>query len=121
MSSATAIPPFPGFIIPSYTPTPDVIFDELLAELSHAELRVLLYIVRRTFGFRKNTDTISYEQFQHGIVNREGERLDHGCGVTHATRLSAALKALEAKGYIVARKGWDQHGRKTVTTYGLHR
>ncbi len=48
------LPPlqFGGFDAPHYTQTPDVLFDELLPYLSEAELKVLLYIIRRTFGFR---------------------------------------------------------------------
>ena len=36
-----------------------MLFDELLPYLSEAELKVLLYIVRRTFGFKKEADAIS--------------------------------------------------------------
>ena len=44
--------PFRGFRSPSYTQVPDELFDELLVELSGGELKVLLYIIRRTFGFK---------------------------------------------------------------------
>lgn len=44
---------FPGFLKPNYTQVPDVILDELMANLTGAELKVLLYIVRRTSGFQK--------------------------------------------------------------------
>ena len=50
---------FPGFVFPTTTPVPDQLFDELLHRLSGAELKVLLYIVRRTFGFKKQSDDIS--------------------------------------------------------------
>ena len=39
---------FAGFDEPNYTQVPDALFDELLPHLGDAELRVLLYIVRRT-------------------------------------------------------------------------
>jgi len=42
---------FKGYHVPNYTQTPNEVFDKFLSKLSHAELRVLLYIVRRTFGF----------------------------------------------------------------------
>ena len=45
---------FSGFVCPTTTPVPDQLFDELLHRLSGAELKVLLYIVRRTFGFKKS-------------------------------------------------------------------
>ena len=49
---------FPGFRSPNYTQVPDKVFDELLSELNLAELKVLLYIIRRTFGFKKSSDNI---------------------------------------------------------------
>lgn len=38
---------FPGFRAPSYTMVPNELFDDLMADLSGAALKVLLYIVRR--------------------------------------------------------------------------
>ena len=43
---------YPGFLHPTTTPVPDDVIDELMPRLSEAGLKVLLYIVRRTFGFR---------------------------------------------------------------------
>ena len=80
---------FAGFDSPRYTPTPDQIFDELLAPglLTEAELRVLLYIVRRTFGWKKELDNISLSQITGGIVRRDGTRLDWGAGVAKSSRV----------------------------------
>ncbi len=58
---------FPGFQSPNYTMVPDELFDELMVELSGAELKVLLYIIRRTFGFKKDSDNISLSQLLNGI------------------------------------------------------
>ena len=41
---------------PTTTPLPDEIYDLWAPQLGEAELKVLLYIVRRTLGFRKATD-----------------------------------------------------------------
>jgi hypothetical protein len=43
---------------PAYTLTPDEIFDSLLCVLSSAELKVLLYVTRRTFGFNKLSGSV---------------------------------------------------------------
>src|SRR5436305_14963330 len=96
---------FGGFVAPRYTPTPDQLFDELLApgRLTEAELRVLLYIVRRTFGWKKDSDTISLAQITDGIVKRDGTRLDWGAGVAKSSAVRA-VKGLEAKGVIVAQR-----------------
>ena len=95
---------FPGFSSPNTTAVPDVFFDELMGHLSEAELRITLYIIRRTFGFKKQVDTISFGQFLDGITTREGRVLDHGCGVKSRGHLSKALKSLVEKGVIIAVK-----------------
>ena len=55
-------PKFPGFLRPTTTPVPDEVFDVLMDMLTGAELKVVLYICRRTFGFRKEADNISLTQ-----------------------------------------------------------
>lgn len=50
--------PFVGFQLPTYTPTPNVLFDGLMDRLTGAELKVLLYIVRRTLGFKKQAEVL---------------------------------------------------------------
>lgn len=105
---------------PTTTPVPDEIFDEWLAVLGDAELRVLLYIVRRTFGFDKRSgDTISYTQFTQGITTRDGRVLDQGCGVRNRTNLAKALRKLEARGLIRRVQGRTPEGDAAVTFYVL--
>src|SRR5919107_3547220 len=87
---------FKGFLSPRYTQVPDELFDELMAHLSGAELKVLLYIIRRTFGFKKDTDTISLKQICSGITTREGEVLDRGTGLSLST-VQLAMKGLLEK------------------------
>ena len=72
--------PFEGFSSPNYTQVPDEVFDVLAPDLSEAELRVLLYIVRRTFGFKKAADDISLKQLVDGIRTKDGVPLDRGAG-----------------------------------------
>ena len=69
---------FRGFDSPNYTPTPDALFDELAPNLTESELRVLLYIVRRTFGFKRDADAISLTQLVSGITTKDGRVLDRG-------------------------------------------
>lgn len=110
---------FEGFESPNTTPVPDVVFDLLLARLGEAELKALLYIIRRTFGFKKDRDPISFNQFLRGITTREGKTLDGGCGVKDRTTLSKALKSLEAKGIVLSDKGVDERGENSTTVYSL--
>src|SRR3954451_13839379 len=99
---------FDGFESPNTTPVPDVVFDQLLAKLGEAELKALLYIIRRTFGFKRDRDPISFNQFLRGIATRDGRVLDQGCGVKDRTTLSRALRSLEEKGIISSEKGVDE-------------
>ncbi len=61
---------FEGFRSPNFTTVPDELFDDLIPRLSGAEVKVLLYIVRRTFGFKKERDNISISQMLEGIVKK---------------------------------------------------
>jgi hypothetical protein len=110
---------FPGFSTPNYTQVPDVVFDELLQILSGAELKVLLYIIRRTFGFKKASDDISLNQMLNGIVRKGGERLDGGCGIKNRTTLSQALQSLESMGSILKKRNTNAQKRDLPTTYSL--
>lgn len=67
---------------PNHTQIPNVILDKLMYRLPDAELRVLLYICRRTYGFQRGKDQISYSQFIDGIRTKDGKQLDGGCGLS---------------------------------------
>ena len=110
---------FKGFISPRYTQVPDELFDELMAYLSGAELKVLLYIIRRTFGFKKDSDTISLRQICHGIKTREGDVLDKGTGLSLST-VQIALKGLLEKNCVITERNRSQEKGDEPTTYSLH-
>src|SRR5947209_7057019 len=113
-------PPWPGFYAPLYTQVPDDLFDYWLApgRLTDCELRILLYIIRRTFGFKKTADDISFSQLTSGIVTREGRRLDYGAGVSRASA-QRAVAGLEQKGLIEARRNRSAERGNEPTTYRL--
>src|SRR5215216_3665019 len=90
---------FDGFTSPAYTQVPDELFDVLMPQLADCELRVLLYIIRRTFGFKRETDAISLSQMVSGITTADGRVLDRGTGLAKAT-VARGLKGLRAKGVI---------------------
>lgn len=103
---------FEGFSSPSWTMVPDEVFDMLMPELSNAELRVTLYIVRRTFGFKKTDDDISLRQMVQGITTKDGRVLDGGTGLSKAS-VARGVNGLVEKGIIEktrnqsARKGYE--------------
>lgn len=110
---------FPGFVLPTTTPVPDQFFDELLPKLSGAEVKVLLYICRRTFGFKKSSDTISLSQLVSGIRTKDGRTLDRGTHLGKAS-VARALKSLEEKNIIRrTRRRSDTRGDE-ATSYALY-
>jgi hypothetical protein len=110
---------FKGFFVPNSTQVPDALFDELMADLSGAELKAVLYIIRRTFGFKKQSDTISISQMLGGITKNNGEELDRGTGLSKPTLLSA-LKSLANRNIIIPTRKYDNKGGNMATEYRLN-
>lgn len=72
---------------------PLAVIDDLMPTLSANEFRVFLLILRKTWGWRKESDRISYKQIHKG-ANIKG----------HKT-IQKALKGLIDRGLIVQEKG----------------
>src|SRR4051812_27474234 len=109
---------FRGVASPNTTQVPDQYFDELLPVLSGAELKALLYVTRRTFGFKRDSDNISLSQLLHGITTKDGRVLDRGTGLSKPTLL-AALRSLTAMGAIVPKRRRSLERGDEPTGYSL--
>ncbi len=115
---ASRQPPFAGVEAPNTTPVPDDYFDLLIPRLGKASLKVLLYLTRRIFGFKKEGDTVSLSQIRAGIRKRDGAILDRGTGLSrHAA--ARAIRDLEAMGVITATRGVSDEGDPSPTYYQL--
>jgi len=90
---------YEGFIKDIGTVVPDDLFDVIAPRLKESELRVLLYIVRHTFGWRKYSDAISLSQLTDGIRKRDGRVQDLGTGMSRKAVI-AGVKGLVEKGII---------------------
>jgi integrase len=55
-------------LLPNTTQVPNVVLDRWMAPMTGAEIKVVLYMVRRTYGFRRTSDRISVAQMSmsHG-------------------------------------------------------
>jgi hypothetical protein len=78
---------FDGFRRPTTTDTPDELFDVILPQVtSLAELKVIMYVVRHTFGYNKWLDHISLSEFERGITTKgkddQSRRIDAGVGLS---------------------------------------
>lgn len=111
--------PFRGYSSPNYTPVPDELFDEQLPDLSGAELKVLLYVIRRTFGFKRESDNISLSQMLNGLRTRDGRVLDRGVGLSKKTLLQA-IKSLEEQAIVLTERRRSQEKGDEPTSYRLN-
>jgi hypothetical protein len=110
---------FPPFAGPNFTQVPDALFDLLLPELTGAELKVLLYIIRRTFGFKREADDISLSQMLNGIRRRDGSVLDRGVGLSKKSLLQA-LRDLEEMNLIIRERRSSEEAGNQPTNYRLN-
>jgi len=109
---------YEGFSSPNGTIVPDDVFDVLAPRLKESELRVLLYIVRRTFGFGKNADAISLRQMTNGITTRDGRIIDHGTGMSRKAVVKG-VKGLAEKGIITIERRYSRKGDSDTNIYRL--
>lgn len=73
---------------PNYTQIPNEFLDKIMPTLSGAENVVFLVIMRKTFGWHKKKDKISYSQIREGS------------GISSNTTIQTALKKLQEKGLV---------------------
>ena len=90
-------------LIPNSTQLPNILLDKVIPLIPEAEARCLLYICRRTFGFQKDSDRISFSQFISGIKDRRGNVLDYGAALARAS-VAKGLKNLKDSGAISIRR-----------------
>ena len=110
---------FRGFRSPRYTQVPDEAFDELMAELTPAEFKVMMYIIRRTFGFKKDYDAISLSQIVGGLTTADGRVLDRGTGLSKSGTVKA-IKGLLDKNVILAQTRTSAERGHEPTVYQLN-
>jgi hypothetical protein len=111
---------FHGFANPNTTAVPDDFFDFLAPRLKEGELRVVLYMIRRTYGFKKDQDDISISQMMHGITTRDGRVLDLGTGLSKQAVVTA-VKSLEAHRVIIKTANESRERGYMTSTYRLNR
>lgn len=109
---------FIGFYSPRYTQVPDDLFDDLMSELSGSELKVLLYVIRRTFGFKRDSDHISLSQMVSGIKKKDGKILDLGTGLTKES-VCKAVKSLVEKGILIQNRVFSEENGHEASEYAL--
>ncbi len=110
---------FKGFHAPYYTQVPDELFDILLPSLGEAELKVLLYICRRTFGFKKGSDRISKSQLENGITKKDGTKLDRGTGLSRRS-IRLGVAGLLKKNILIKKRHASTRKGHEATEFALN-
>lgn len=74
-----------GYDAPNYTQTPNLLLDEHLPDMGHAETKVVLVVVRKTMGWHKRADVISLTQLEkltglsrQGVLNGIEDAIERG-------------------------------------------
>jgi phage replication O-like protein O len=94
-----------------YTKVSDVLIDSWLTDLTEAELKTLLIIIRQTTGWNKPRDRISHSQFikKTGLSQRS---------------ITSAIESLSHRNFIYITNQWEQNSPHksddTVNTFTTH-
>lgn len=106
-------------LLPNTCQTPNVILDQWMFSLTGAEFKIVMYAVRRTYGFGRNSSRISKSEFVHGTKDKDGNLLDHGTGLGKST-VKDAIHSLVDKGILKERLGLAQSGANATNRYSLN-
>ena len=88
-------------------------FIDILPQIStKAELALLLYILRHTWGFQEfdQPKVITLDEFESGRKDRRGNRIDNGVGMARSS-IIAGLKAAVKHGYLIEEVDDSDKGR----------
>lgn len=87
-------------------------FIEHLPDFSEAELRVVLYTLRHTWGYGEyeRKKRITLDEYVNGRKRADGSRIDRGCGVKEAAAARGLARAVE-NGFLVMEEDASDLGR----------
>lgn len=103
--SQETVPAFEGFVRPTknYFPMPNV-WIEVCAQITNlAELKVIQYVLRHTWGYQEygKAKAITVDEFMYGRKRQNGTRMDRGTGLKSDRSVKDGLKAAIQHGYLV--------------------
>jgi hypothetical protein len=107
-----------GVSSPNFTQTPNELFDDVMADVSGNDWKVVSYISRHTFGYGKAFDNISLSQICSGLTTEDGRVLDRGTGLPLSS-VKASLKNLLDQGIITRTRHQSHRYGHEPTTYSI--
>ncbi len=107
-------PAFEGFVPPTdhYFPMPNE-WINLCARITNlAELKIMLYIVRHTWGFHEYgvPKPFTLDEFMQGRRHKDGTRMDAGTGLCKQAVMDGLQRAI-ADGYLLCKTDESDKGR----------
>lgn len=114
---------FPTCLDDGFTPFPNAWFDIIMQIDNVAELKVVLYVARHTWGYqdrdgeRERSKKIALDEFAHGRKRRNGSRIDGGTRLAMST-IQEGLKKAIAHEYLIFTADYSDLGR-VKKYYGL--
>ena len=104
MSKAQMLPRFAGFVRPrqNWFKLPNEWTDITAAITSLAELKVVEYVLKHTWGYQEYglTKQITTDEFMHGRRRKDGTRIDRGTGLSNRSVIDGLRKAIQ-HGYLL--------------------
>ena len=105
---------FTGFAQPTanYSKLPHQLINELPQITTIGEMKVLLYVLRHTWGFQEFGEgkKITLDEFEHGRKRKDRTRMDNGTGLTKSTIIAGLKKAVE-HGFLIVETDSSDKGR----------
>lgn len=115
-------PRFPGFVIPrqNWFRMPNNWTDITSRMASLAELKVVEYVLRHTWGYHEYglSKRISTNEFMHGRRRQDGSRIDQGTGLSNRSVIDGLRNAVE-HGYLIEERN-DRDKARVKKHYQLH-
>lgn len=113
---------FSGFVVPSqnWFRLPNEWTDITCGMKSLAELKVVEYVLRHTWGYQEygTAKRISTNEFMHGRRKKDGSRIDRGTGLSNRSVIDGLRQAVE-HGYLIEERDDRDKGR-IQKQYRLH-
>lgn len=102
-----------------WTKVDNLVFDWLLSKIpTLAELKILLYVYRHTYGFGEQERRISLDEFRHGRKKIGGDRMDDGTGLSENAVRQGIAAAVDHDLLVVRVDGRDK--ARTAHWYSLN-
>lgn len=113
---------FPGFEKPTanFSKLPHGLIDALPIVDSLAELKVILYVLRHTWGYQEYSlpKRITMDEFENGRKLADGNRLDSGVGMVKNSIKSGIAKAIE-HGFLIRKREQIDDMARSSYVYAL--